>query len=100
MRFISTGLGAIEGVIGTLSVFVSAIIWGEGTDPLSGGGGWLGAGLLGMVLAWYLLVRTPANDKMIKELTELFAATVKDISKEFKETVNHLTDKNNAPAKS
>lgn len=32
-------------------------------DPISGGAGWVGAGLLGLVLGWFLLVRLPAQDR-------------------------------------
>lgn len=39
-------------------------------DPISGGAGWVGAGLLGLVLSWLLLVHLPAKDKQIKELAE------------------------------
>lgn len=37
-------------------------------DPIGGGAGWLGAGLLGSVLAWLLLVYLPAQWKQFKEL--------------------------------
>lgn len=37
-------------------------------DPLSGGAGWLGAGLLGAVLAWLCFVHLPAKDKQLKEM--------------------------------
>ena len=33
------------------------------TDPISGGGGWLGAGLLGLVLSWLCLVHLPTKDR-------------------------------------
>jgi hypothetical protein len=34
-------------------------------DPISGGAGWVGAGLLGCVLGWLLFVHLPAKDKQI-----------------------------------
>lgn len=40
------------------------------SDSLSGGAGWAGAGLLGLVLAWLLFVHLPAKDKQLKEFTE------------------------------
>lgn len=40
-------------------------------DPISGGAGWVGAGLLGLVLGWLLLVHLPAKDKQLKDLLEL-----------------------------
>lgn len=39
-------------------------------DPLSGGSGWLGAGLLGLVLAWLLLKHLPSKDLQMKEFSE------------------------------
>ena len=39
-------------------------------DPLSGGAGWVGTGLLGSVLAWLLFVHLPAKDKLLKEYME------------------------------
>ena len=40
------------------------------SDSLSGGGGWLGAGLLGAVLAWLLGRHLPEKDRLMKELIE------------------------------
>lgn len=40
------------------------------TDPISGGAGWVGAGLLGLVLAWLLLKHLPDKDKQINNLVE------------------------------
>ncbi len=37
-------------------------------DPISGGAGWVGAGLLGLVLGWLLLVHLPAKDKHVKDV--------------------------------
>ena len=39
-------------------------------DVLSGGAGWAGAGLLGLVLSWLLLVHLPAKDKQLKEIID------------------------------
>ncbi len=39
-------------------------------DPLAGGAGWVGTGLLGSVLAWLLFVHLPAKDKQLKEFME------------------------------
>ncbi len=41
-----------------------------GPDQVTGGAGWVGAGLLGSVLAWLLFVHLPAKDKQLKELLE------------------------------
>ena len=39
-------------------------------DPISGGAGWVGAGLLGAVMAWLLLVHLPSKDKQLKEFID------------------------------
>lgn len=39
-------------------------------DPISGGAGWVGAGLLGLVLGWLLFVHLPAKDKQLANLIE------------------------------
>lgn len=36
-------------------------------DPLSGGAGWVGAGLLGAVLFWLLLKHLPDKDKLLTD---------------------------------
>ncbi len=38
------------------------------SDPISGGAGWVGAGLLGAVLAWLMFVHIPAGAKQMREL--------------------------------
>jgi hypothetical protein len=40
----------------------------NGPDFISGGSGWLGAGLLGLVLAWLLLRHLPEKDQLIMKL--------------------------------
>ena len=40
----------------------------QSPDPIAGGAGWVGAGLLGLVLGWLLLVHLPAKDKQIMGL--------------------------------
>lgn len=40
------------------------------TDPLSGGAGWVGAGLLGLVLCWLLLKHLPDKDRQQRELID------------------------------
>jgi gas vesicle protein len=39
-------------------------------DPISGGAGWVGAGLLGMVLGWLLIIHLPAKDKQLQTLLD------------------------------
>ena len=39
-------------------------------DPVSGGAGWVGTGLLGSVLCWLLLKHLPDQTRQLRELTE------------------------------
>lgn len=50
-------------VMTTYYIFAQAAV-----DPISGGAGWVGTGLLGTVLCWLLLKHLPDKDKQIKEL--------------------------------
>lgn len=52
-------------------------------DPLSNGGGWFGAGLLGLVLAWLLFKHLPAKDQQIKDLVDDKDARLDEQRKEF-----------------
>ena len=54
-----------------------ALILSQTVDPFSGGAGWAGAGLLGLVLGWLLLVHIPAKDKQIKDLIKDFTDQLK-----------------------
>ena len=45
------------------------ILFSQG-DPIAGGAGWVGAGLLGGVLSWLLFVHLPSKDKQLKEFME------------------------------
>ncbi len=60
------------GLLVSVPVFPWAMVLAQQIDPtsLSGGAGWVGAGLLGLVLAWLLWVHLPAKDKQIKEMIE------------------------------
>src|SRR5262245_37191013 len=40
------------------------------SEPLSGGAGWVGAGLLGAVLFWLLVIHLPNKDKQIDRMNE------------------------------
>lgn len=51
-----------------------AVLLAQAADPISGGAGWVGAGLLGSVLAWLLFIHLPRKDKQIDDLTEKFYA--------------------------
>lgn len=45
----------------------------NGADPISGGAGWIGAGLLGAVLSWLLFIHLPAKDKQVREMIDFQA---------------------------
>ena len=75
----------------------------EVTDPLSGGAGWIGAGLLGLVLAWLMLKHLPAKDEQIERLirqkdeavakTALdMAAINKDLRLDFQAALQRVVD--------
>jgi hypothetical protein len=60
--------------LGSLSLALTTL--SQTSDPSSLGNGWAGAGLLGLILSWLLLVRLPQQDKLVKELSENYSATV------------------------
>jgi hypothetical protein len=45
-----------------------------------GGAGWVGAGMLGSVLAWLLFIHLPAKDKQIEKLIDRQDTFVKNIT--------------------
>lgn len=55
------------------------MLFAELVDPISGGAGWVGAGLLGAVLAWLMLKHLPDKDKQIKELVDTMNSQVKEV---------------------
>ena len=61
-------------IIAVLPPAVTAICFAQAVstpDPLTGGAGWIGAGLLGAVLSWLLFIHLPAKDKQVKEMVEM-----------------------------
>lgn len=63
-------LGSVVGC--PLLVYAQASV-----DPISGGAGWAGAGLLGAVLAWLLLVHLPGKDKQLQGFVEAKDAQIR-----------------------
>jgi hypothetical protein len=59
-------------------------------DIISGGAGWVGAGLLGSVLGWLLFINIPAKDKQIAGMIESRDALVKEMSAAHQEAVKSL----------
>ena len=60
-------------------------------DPISGGAGWAGAGLLGAVLAWLLFIHLPSKDKQIRELIVEHNGTVKVVAEEHSAAMREVT---------
>ena len=56
-------------------------------DVISGGAGWAGAGLLGLVLGWLLFVHLPAKDKQIAALIESRDAFVRELNHNFRDSM-------------
>ena len=65
-------------------------------DPVTGGAGWAGAGLLGLVLAWLLFKHLPDKDKQLSGLMDRHDASQKELSATFtnalKEVTQHCKD--------
>lgn len=70
----------------------------QASDPLSGGAGWVGAGLLGLVLAWMFFIHIPATNKQFstyienkdKQITDLIAsrdAMVRELTHNFRDAM-------------
>lgn len=51
-------------------LLLCVLMLSQATDPISGGAGWVGTGLLGSVLAWILFVSIPNKDKQIGKMIE------------------------------
>lgn len=64
----------------TIVLLPHAIAQVSGADSLSGGAGWVGAGLLGLVLGWLLIIHLPAKDKQIQTMINGRDQLAKDLS--------------------
>ncbi len=64
-------------------------------DPISstlgGGAGWVGAGLLGGVLAWLLFIHLPGKDKQLKDFIDGKDKQVADLHQRNWEMIQQLT---------
>lgn len=56
-----------------VSVGLQCLLAQTAVDPISGGAGWVGAGLLGAVLAWLLLKYLPEQDRQRRDLIDNYA---------------------------
>lgn len=68
-------------------------------DPLSGGAGWVGTGLLGSVLGWLLFVHLPNKDKQILGLIESRDKLVDKLTADFRQSLSDLVNKSDAKDK-
>lgn len=60
-----------------------ALLMAQAPDSLSGGAGWVGAGLLGLVLCWLLLKHLPDKDKQLKDFLDLKDGQIENQRREF-----------------
>lgn len=63
------------------------LLFAQSPDILAGTAGWAGAGLLGLVLSWLLLVHLPGKDKQIKELIADHLAVEKEQRKDYRDAL-------------
>lgn len=56
-------------------------------DPISGGAGWFGAGLLGLVLGWLMLKHLPDKDKQVENLIKTKDLAINEIVKAFQSEI-------------
>jgi uncharacterized protein YktB (UPF0637 family) len=64
-------------------------------DPLSGGAGWVGTGLLGSVLGWLLFIHLPKKDQQVLDLINSRDKLVEKLTAEFRQSMTELLDKAN-----
>lgn len=82
----------------TVLFLASGVLLGEAVavlaqsvaDPVAGGAGWIGAGLLGSVLAWLLFVHLPAKDKQLKEMIEGKDAMMRDLTDKHRQAIDSV----------
>lgn len=60
----------------------SLLLLAQAADPVSGGAGLFGAGLLGLVLGWLLLRHLPEKDRQIERLVNSKDESLKEIQAE------------------
>lgn len=66
-------------------------IFAQGTvDPISGGAGWVGAGLLGLLLGWLLLKHLPDKDKREERKDELHRTHVQSLMVDWKSSLREI----------
>jgi hypothetical protein len=76
----------------TLLISLAQVI----SDPLSGGAGWVGTGLLGSVLGWLLFIHLPKKDQQVLDLINSRDKLVEKLTADFRQSMTELLDKANA----
>ena len=67
------------------------MVWAQAIDPITGGAGWAGAGLLSLVLGWLLLRHLPEKDRQAKELMDAHIIHMNLHRKEFTDSLTALS---------
>lgn len=63
---------------------------GSGVEPLSGGAGWVGAGLLSLVLGWLLFRHLPEKDRLILLIIDSRDKMMSDLHNRHSEVIKSL----------
>ena len=62
-------------------------------QTLAGSSGWTGAGLLGLVLGWFLLYYLPKKEKAEEDRSREHRESYEKVQKEYTEQINNILDK-------
>jgi PAS domain S-box-containing protein len=71
----------------------------QSSDPLSGGAGWAGAGLLGLLLAWLLLKHLPDKDRQLSELIKDYNERVERVREYYTRAMEVQSDRTDSKYK-
>ena len=74
-----------------MNIMLVASLLAQASEGLAGGAGWVGAGLLGSVLAWLLFFHLPAKDKLLMDLLQLQIAERKEDAERRHNLANQFT---------
>lgn len=74
----------------------SLIAQSSNGDPLSGGAGWVGAGLLGLVLTWLLLRHLPEKDRQLRDLIDIHLKAEREQREDFREALEKVIERDQA----
>jgi hypothetical protein len=79
-------------VLATLTLSAAAAMIAQ-SDPISGGAGWVGAGLLGLVLSWVFLKHLPDKDKQLNAFLAAKDEVIKALTDRYEGVIKALTDR-------